>query len=450
MNKNIDKCKAIVEKDKEMYAQAGKIPYFPLAVKKGKGVIIEDADGNEYIDMLSSAAVLNTGHAHPKIVEAIEKQAKEFVHYIYPYVYHEPLVELAKELIEITPGNFEKRIIFGLTGSDANDGMIKFARAYTGRSKIISFIGSYHGSTYGAISLSALNLNMRRKIGPLLPEMHHIHYPDCYRCRFGKEECSCNLECINELQDAFKYYLAPEEVAAILIEPIAGDAGFIVPPKKYMEKLYSLCKENGILFVVDEVQQGFGRTGEWFGIDNFGIEPDMVVLGKSIASGMPMSAIVGRKEIMEALESPAHTFTAAANPISCKAALATLQVIREEGLIEHSKVLGEYMKARFKEMQDKYEIIGDVRGCGMTIGVDIVKDRTTKEKHKEAAAKICYRAWEKGVLVTFVSSNVLRIQPPLIINKEEIDKALDIIEEAISDFIKGNIPDEVLKVSKGW
>ncbi|MGY0374281.1 aspartate aminotransferase family protein [Clostridium sp. JNZ J1-5] len=450
MNKNIDKCKAIVEKDKKMYAQAGKIPYFPLAVKRGQGAIIEDADGNEYIDLLASAAMLNTGHCHPKIVEAITEQAKDFVHYIYPYVYHEPLVELAEEIIDITPGNFEKRVIFGLTGSDANDGMIKFARAYTGRSKIISFIGSYHGSTYGAISLSALNLNMRRKIGPLVPEIHHIHYPDCYRCRFGKEECNCNLECLNELENAFKYYIAPEEVAAILIEPIAGDAGFIVPPQKYMERLYNLCKENGILFVVDEVQQGFGRTGEWFGIDNFNIEPDMVVLGKSIASGMPMSAIVGRKEIMESLDAPAHTFTAAANPISCRAAMATLQVIKEENLIQRSKTLGEYMKTRFEDMQEKYEIIGDVRGAGMTIGVDLVKDRTTKEKDKDAAAKICYRAWENGVLVTFVSSNVLRIQPPLVISKEQIDKALDVIEEAIKEYLKGGIPDEVLEVSKGW
>ncbi|GAA0180262.1 aminotransferase class III-fold pyridoxal phosphate-dependent enzyme [Clostridium sediminicola] len=450
MNKSIDKCISIVEKDKEMYAQAGKLPYFPLAVKKGHGAIIEDADGNEYIDMLASAGMLNTGHSHPKIVEAITNQAKDFVHYIYPYVYHEPLVKLAKEIINITPGDFEKRIIFGLTGSDANDGMIKFARAYTGRSKIISYIGAYHGSTYGAISLSALNLNMRRKIGPLVPEMHHIHYPDCYRCRFGKEECNCNLECIKELQESFKYFLPPEEVAAILLEPIAGDSGFIIPPKKYIDKLYSICKENGILFVVDEVLQGFGRTGEWFGIDNFDIEPDMVVLGKSIASGMPLSAIVGRKEIMESLDAPAHTFTGAGNPISCKAALATLEVIREEELIEHSKTLGEYMKTCFKDMQERYEIIGDVRGIGMTIGVDLVKDRITKERNNNAAAKICYRAYENGVLVTFVSSNVLRIQPPLVIKKEQIDKSIDIIEEAIKDYLKGNIPDEVLKFSKGW
>lgn len=450
MSRSIEKCKAIVEKDKKLYAQAGKIPYFPLAVKSGHGAIIEDADGNEYIDMLSSAAVLNTGHAHPKIVEAITTQAKEFVHYIYPYVYHEPLVELAKELIEITPGNFEKRIIFGLTGSDSNDGMIKFVRAYTGRSKIISFIGSYHGSTYGAISLSALNLNMRRKIGPLVPDIHHIHYPDCYRCRLGKKECSCKLECIDELEDAFRHYLAPDEVAAILIEPIAGDAGLIVPPKKYMERLYGICKENGILFVVDEVQQGFGRTGKWFGIENFDIEPDMIILGKSIASGMPMSAIIGRKEIMESLDSPAHTFTVAANPIACKAAIATLDVIREENLLENSKILGEYMKERFKEMQKEYEIIGDVRGIGMTVGVDLVKNRETKEKDKGGAAKICYRAWEKGVLVTFVSSNVLRIQPPLVISKEEVDRALNIIEESIREYLSGDISDEILKEAKGW
>lgn len=450
MNKNIEKCDEIIKKDKEIYAQAGKLPYFPLAIKKGSGAILEDMDGNKYIDFLSSAAMLNTGTSHPRIVNAIEKQAKEFVHYIYPYVYHKPLVDLAQKIIEITPGNFEKRIIFGLSGSDANDGFIKFARAYTGRPRIISFIGSYHGSTYGSISMSALNLNMRRKIGPLLPGMHHINYPDCYRCKFKNNEKTCSQECLKELEEAFEFYLPPDEVAAVLMEPIAGDAGFIIPPKEYVNKLYSLCKKHGIIFAVDEVQQGFGRTGKWFGIENFDVEPDMIVLGKSIASGLPMSAVIGRKEIMESLDAPAHTFTGAANPIACMTALETIDIIKDENLIDHSKELGNYIVNRFNTLKEKYPIIGDVRGIGLTIGVDLIKDTDTREKYKEAASKICYRSWEKGLLVTFVSGNVLRIQPPLVITKDEVNKAMSIIEESIVEFLNGEIPDEVLESSTGW
>jgi 4-aminobutyrate aminotransferase len=448
MKKNTLQCNQIVENEKHYYSQAGKLPYFPLAIKSGQGAIIKDQDDNSYIDFLSSAAMLNTGISHPKIVEVITEQAKDFVHYIFPYIYHEPSVQLAKKLTEITPGNFDKKVIFGLSGSDANDGMIKFARAYTGKSKIISYIGSYHGSTFGAISLSAISLNMKRKIGPLLPDIHHINYPNCYRCRFNNTCDTCSLECLNELEDAFKYYLPTDEVAAIVIEPIAGDVGMVVPPKKYMEKLYSLCKENNILFVVDEIQQGFGRTGKWFGIDHFDIEPDIMVLGKSIASGLPMSALVGRKEIMESLGAPAHTFTGAGNPMACKASLATIEIINDEDLISKANIHGDYIMDKFEKMKEKYDIIGDVRGLGLSIGVELINNK--KEKNAIAASKICYRAWEKGVLLTFISQNVLRIQPPLIISREQIDEALSLIEESIVDFINGDIPDEVLETSKGW
>lgn len=450
MNKKLDNCKAVVESDSKVYSQAGRVAYYPFVIKCGKGSIVEDVDGNKYIDMLSSAAAVNTGHSHPIIVNAIINQAKEFIHYTPAYMYHEDLVRLANELIKITPGNFKKRVSFGLSGSDSIDGMMKFARAYTGRSKIISFVGSYHGSTYGSISLSAISLNMRRKIGPLVPDIHHINYPDCYRCRFKKTEDCCNLECLHELEIQFNNYLAPDEVAAVVIEPIAGDGGFIVPPKKYIEKLYRLCKENEILFVVDEVQQGFARTGKWFGIDNFNLEPDIIVMGKAMASGMPMSAIVAREEIIQSLSSPAHIFTTMGNPICCRAALATIKVIKEENLIQRSQQLGEYIKSRFNSMKKKYSIIGDVRGIGMSIGIDLIKDTMTKERDKEGAAKICYRSWENGVILTFVANNVLRIQPPLVITKEEIDKALDIIEDSIKEYIEGNISDEVLKVVKGW
>lgn len=444
------KCLKIVKKDNELLAPSGRAPYYPPSVKRGRGAVVEDEDGNKYIDFLSSAAALNTGHCHPKIVQAITEQINNYIHYTPAYMYNKPLVELARELVEITPGNFKKRAIFGLSGSDANDGMIKFARAYTGRSKIISFIRAYHGSTYGSLSLSAVSSVMRKKIGPLLPDVYHVPYPDCYRCSLGQSKESCHMECMNQLKDALKFYIPPSEVAAVIVEPIEGDAGLIIPPKEYMQELYKICKDNGILFVSEEVQQVFGRTGNWFGIENFDIVPDAIIMGKSIASGMPLSAIVGREEIMTSLDSLTHVFTMGGNAASCSAALATIEVIKEENLLERSLKLGNYMKNRFNEMKKRYEIIGDVRGIGLSIGVDLVEDRTTKAKAHNAAAKICYRCWEKGLILTFFAESVLRIQPPLVIEKAEVDKALNIIEESINEYLTEDIPDEVLEIAKGW
>ncbi len=450
MDVKYQQCKELVCRDNKVYSRFGRIPYYPLAIKKGYGAIIEDMDGNKYIDMLASASALNTGHSHPRIIEAIQKQIENYISYTAAYTYSEPLVTLSEELCRITPGNHDKRVVFGLTGSDANDGMIKLARAYTGRKKIISFVGSYHGSTYGALSLTALSLNMRRKIGPTLGEVEHIRYPDCYRCAFNCNVESCNLECLNDFKLALSTYLPIEEIAAIVMEPIAGDAGLVVPPIKYMKAIYELCHDNGILFVSEEVQQGFGRTGKWFCIEHFDIIPDMIIMGKSMASGVPLSAIVGRSEIMDSLDPPAHLFTMSGNALSCSAAMETINIIRDEDLLIKAQALGKLAKDRFRFMQSKYEIIGDVRGLGLSIGVDLVSDRTTKLGNKDAAAKISYRCWEKGVIVIFLANGVLRIQPPLVISEEELNQALDTIETSIEEYSNDLIPDEVLKIAKGW
>lgn len=450
MDFKYDKCSEVVERDSKVYPEFARIPYYPLVVKSGSGAIIEDMDGNKFIDMLSGASSLNTGHSHPRIVGALKRQLDNFISYTAAYTYSEPLVSLGEELCRITPGDFEKRVVYGLSGSDANDGMIKLARAYTGKKIIVSFIGSYHGSTFGALSLSAISLNMRRKVGPILPGIKHIRYPDCYRCAFKCQEETCDLECLNDFKIALTTYLPVDEIAAVVMEPIAGDAGLIVPPAKYMNAIFKLCQENNILFVSEEVQQGFGRTGKWFCIEHFDIVPDMIVMGKSMASGVPLSAIVARKEITDSLGSPAHLFTMSGNALSCTAALETINVIRDENLLEKSKELGDYTKARFEEMKTKYDLIGDIRGLGLSMGVDLVYDRDSKIGNKEAAAKICYRCWEKGVILIFLALGVLRIQPPLVISKDELDKALDIIEESIVEYLNGEIPDEVLSVAKGW
>lgn len=449
--KDLNRCLRIVEQDGAMVSPGAKLPYYPLAVKQGRGARIEDMDGNMYIDLLSSAGAVNTGHCHPKVVEAVKAQAENLLLYTHVYMYHEPIVRLSEELIAITPGDYKKRVFYGLCGSDANDGAIKMARCATGRSKIISFLRSYHGSTYGAISLSAISLPMARHIGPLLPDIHHVPFPDPYRPPFpGMTPDQVADYCIEQIKLAFATHIPPEEVAAFIIEPIQGDAGLVVPPARYMKALRKLCDEYGILFISEEVQQGFGRTGKWFGIENFDVVPDAVVLGKAIASGMPLGGVVARAELMECMEAPVHLFTAAGNPVCCAASLATIEVLREENILAHAAELGEHSRARFREMQKRYEIIGDVRGIGLSIAVDLVQDRETKKRHREAAAKICYRAWEKGVLLSFFSGAVLRVQPSLVISREEMDKAIDVIEECMDEYSRGRIPDSVLDTVKGW
>ncbi len=450
MSKQEDYIQKLMKEDNALMSKASRIPYFPLTVASAKGAVVTDLAGVEYIDFLASAACVNAGHSHPKVVQAIKDQADKYILYNTSYSYTEPQLKLAKELHRITPGKFNKKTSYGLSGSDAVDGVIKLARAYTGRTNIVSFIDSYHGSTYGALSLSAISLNMRKKMGPFLPGVHHIPYPYCYRCPMGQKEENCKLECLDQLKKAFESYLPPEDVAALVFEPIAGDAGMVVPPKKYVKALYELCQYYGILFVSEEVQQGFGRTGKWFAIEHFDVVPDAIVVAKSIASGMPISAIVAREELMNSWGAPAHAFSMSGNPISCQAALATISVIEEENLIEKARTLGEYLLRQFQEIKSRYEIIGDVRGKGLSIGVEIIKDRKSKEKDTIGTAKICYRCYEKGLILTFLGQNSLRIQPPLVISKAQIDKALGIIEEAIKEYLNDEIPNDVLKFAKGW
>jgi len=445
-----ENCKKIVSENNKVIASFSRIPYYPLVIKKAYKSTVEDMDGNKFIDFLSSAGTLNVGHCHPRVVQSIIEQTQQFILYTPVYMYHKLLVDLAQKLIEITPGNFPKKVTFGLSGSDANDGAIKLARAYTGRSKIISFIRSYHGSTYGAITLSGISLDMSRKIGPLLPEIYHMPFPDTYRNPLGGAPEDAGKNCLNYLKYAFTNFLPSNEVAAVIIEPIQGDAGIVVPPKDYMQQLFALCKENGILFISEEVQQGMGRTGKWFGIQHFDIEPDIIIMAKALASGMPLSALIGRKEIMESLDAPAHLFTTAGNPVCCAAALATIKVIEEEKLMKNAEKLNEIAFERFTSMKKRFPFIGEIRGLGLSIGVDLIRDPVTKERNKEAAAKICYCAWKKGLLLSFFSNSVLRIQPPLIIREEEFNKGIDIIETCMRDLQKGLLGDDILKVTKGW
>lgn len=447
--RNNEKSKEMVKKADKVYASAGQIRYFDICLASAKGAILKDLDGNEYIDLLATASAMNVGHSHPKVLEAMREQMENLLHYTPAYFYNPKVEQLARKLVESTPGDFEKRVIFGNSGSDSNDAMMKFSRAYTGRQTIVSFTGSYHGSTYGSMTLSAVSLNMRRKMTPLVTGVEYVPFPNTYDRRDDESEEEFVNRYWKYFEDALNTYIPVDEIAGIIIEPIQGDGGFLKAPKAYMDKLYQFTRENNIVFAVDEVNQGLARSGKMWSIEHFGIEPDILTTAKSLASGMPLSAIVGRKEIMDSLEAPAHVFTTSGNPVCCAAALASFDVIEEENLVEKSRKDGQYVKERFEKMQEKYPVIGDIRIYGLNGGVELVKDRKTKEPDTESASKLITYLKNNGVLMITVKGNVLRFQPPLVITREEIDRALDTIERGFSELEKGNLKlDDDKKI--GW
>lgn len=448
MGKDVSKSLRIVERDARVLSPCSRSPYYPFAVSSGSGALLKDADGNGYIDFSAGAASLNTGTCHPLVVEAIRTQAEKLLCYTIGYMYEESSVELAEKLVNIAPGDFAKKVAYGLSGSDSIDGAIKFARKYTGRSEIITFLTAYHGCTYGAISASAVSLNMRRGIGPVLPGFHHFQYPDCGRCKWHACPKTCGLDCLEEIKKAFCLYLPSEDVAAVIFEPIGGDAGIIVPPARYVKALAQLCKEHGIIFISDEVQQGMGRTGKWFAIENFDVQPDIIAVSKSLASGMPLSALIMRAEIADSVKDPGHCFTLAANAVCCRAALATIRVIEEENLLARSEYLGRKIKEKLSMIKGDIPLLGNTRGIGLTIGQDVITEDGAADRR--ACAKICYRSWEKGLILTFLGDNVLRIQPPLVITEEQIDDGLSIMADSIKDYAGGKIDDEVLVFARGW
>ncbi|HEI5205011.1 TPA: aminotransferase class III-fold pyridoxal phosphate-dependent enzyme [Staphylococcus aureus] len=395
----MSKAHQLIQEDEHYFAKSGRIKYYPLVIDHGYGATLVDIEGKTYIDLLSSASSQNVGHAPREVTEAIKAQVDKFIHYTPAYMYHEPLVRLAKKLCEIAPGDFEKRVTFGLTGSDANDGIIKFARAYTGRPYIISFTNAYHGSTFGSLSMSAISLNMRKHYGPLLNGFYHIPFPDKYRGMYEQPQANSVEEYLAPLKEMFAKYVPADEVACIVIETIQGDGGLLEPVPGYFEALEKICREHGILIAVDDIQQGFGRTGT--------------------------------------------------NPVSCEAALATIQMIEDQSLLQASAEKGEYVRKRMDQWVSKYNSVGDVRGKGLSIGIDIVSDKKLKTRDASAALKICNYCFEHGVVIIAVAGNVLRFQPPLVITYEQLDTALNTIEDALTALEAGNL-DQYDISGQGW
>ncbi len=439
----------VLKRENAAFATAARIKYYDIVLDHGQGAIVTDIEGRDYLDLLASASSTNTGHAHPQIVKAIQDQAAKLIQYTPAYFANSQAARLAPRLAKLAPMTGPVEVVWGNSGSDANDAIIKFARGYTGRQYIVSFTGAYHGSTYGSMSLSAVSLNMARKMGPMLPGVVKVPFPSPWERLANESEDEFVDRMFKNFKLPFETYLPADDVAAILIEPIQGDGGIVKTPPAYMQKIYDFAKAHGILFAVDEVNQGMGRTGKWWSIQHFGIEPDLMSVGKSLASGLPLSAMIGRKEIMESLAAPANVYTTAGNPITTAAANATLDVIQDEHLLERSQKLGQKAAAFFKEEQEKFPFIGDVRMYGLDGGIDII-DPATGKGDPVATTKLMYRIFELGAIIISLRGSILRFQPPLVITEEELTRAFSIMDRAFIELAAGKLAAPANADELGW
>jgi len=422
-----------IEREDKIISPYNRPYYYPLVVESAKDCIVRDVDGNEYIDLNSGLVVMNIGHCHPKVQEAIRKQIEKLMHYSYTDFRYPYVVEYAEKFLEITPGDFPKKVYFGNSGAESVEASLKVARWHTKRPYIIAYTGSFHGRTYGAMSLTASNSKYRARFGPLVPGVEHVPFPYCYRCPWKQEFPGCNYYCVDFIEDYyFKKFVPPEETAAIFFEPIQGEGGYVPAPDGYFKRLKKLADKYGILLAADEVQSGMGRTGKWFAMEHYGIEPDILCTSKGLASGLSLGATVARAEVMD-WGSGVHCTTLGGNPVACAAASAVIDIIKEEKLLENATKQGEYIMKRFREAQETLELIGDVRGKGLMIGVELVKDRDTKEPASEERDEIMHRAWKKGLVLIGAGESALRIAPPLTITRELVDTALDIIIETMKE-----------------
>jgi 4-aminobutyrate aminotransferase len=406
--------------------------FYPLVVESAHGSLVRDVDGNQFIDFAAGIAVLSTGSTHPKVVEAIRRQSAKFVHFSYTDFYYENLVQLSERLVSLMPGSFSKMVYYGNSGAEAVEAAMKLSRNYTKRPIFLAHSGAFHGRTMGALSLTASKPIQRQGAFPLIPETVHFPYPYCYRCPWKQTFPECDYYCVDYFKEQYLEKFVPiDEVAAYFFEPIQGEGGYVVPPPDYFHRMEFLRKE-GVLLVDDEIQTGVGRTGKFLGIEHFGVTPDIVTIAKGIASGLPLSAMVAKSEVMESWKPGQHASTFGANPVAVEAALATLDVIKSERLMENARRLGGIALKRLNEMKEKYEIVGDVRGMGLFVGAEIVKDKKTKKRGEQESRQIMDYCFKHGLLLITAGRNTLRVIPPLNISKEELNEGLDIMEEAIS------------------
>ncbi len=408
---------------------------YPLVAQSAKGLWINDPDGNSFLDFTSGIAVCATGHCHPSVVKAIRDQAGRLLHMSGTDFYYTPQIKLSKKLAQLASKTGNRKVYFGNSGAEAVEAAFKLARWHTRRELNLAFFGAFHGRTMGALSLTASKSIQKKHYNPFVPGITHIPYAYCYRCSYNLKYPDCNAACVDWVEDTlFKTTMPAEEVAAIFVEPIQGEGGYIVPPPEFHKKLYQIAQKHGILYVADEVQSGMGRTGKMFAMEHFDVKPDIMALAKGIASGMPLGAMVARADIMN-WEAGSHASTFGGNPVSCEAALATIQLL-ESGLMANATERGKQLMDGLKELQKNIECIGDVRGLGLMVGVELVEDRNSKERAIEWRNQIIQNAFLKGLLLLGCGQNNIRFSPALTVSSEEIDVCLEIFEKSVRELFE--------------
>ena len=426
------KSKALLEKRNDLIPP-GVYLVQPITIAESKGAVMKDVDGNVYIDFTSGIGVTSLGHCVDEVVETISRQAAKLIHSCIHVVNYEPYIDLAKKLTEVTPGNFKKRAILLNSGSEAVENAVKIVRQHTGRPGIISFENSFHGRSYMALTLTGKWDPYKVGFGPFVPGVHFTPFAYCYRCSFHLEYPGCSLHCVHHIEKSvLKTQIPPDQVGAIISEPIQGEGGFIAPPDDYFKEIKKICDAHDIKLIIDEIQTGFARTGKMWAIEHYGVEPDLMVMAKAIASGLPLSAVVARDELMKDVYPGSLGGTYGGNPIACATALKVLELIEREKVVEQAAKLGKKLRKRLDEFYDRYEVIGDVRGKGPMLAMELVKDRKTKEPNPEAASKVMKTCLGAGLLTLKAGlySNCIRLHPPLTIGDELLEKGLAIMEEA--------------------
>ena len=423
------KAKAIVDRDRAFTSHAY-LKEYPLVIARGEGVMVEDVDGNRFLDFMSGIAVSSTGYGHPRVIAAVQEAAAKFLHICGSDFYFEGMAALCERLARLAPGKTPKRVFLTNSGTEATEGAIKLARHATRRTAIIAFKGAFHGRTTGALALTSSKARQHSGFGPLLPDVHHVAFPNRYRAPAGMSDAQLVAESIDAIVgDLFTRHLDPKDVAAIFVEPIQGEGGYLFPPDGFLRALRDLCDEHGILLVADEIQCGVGRTGRMWACEQEGIEPDILLSAKGLGSGMPIGAFIARESIDE-WKGGAHGSTFGGNPVCCAAALATLDLV-ENGLMANAERLGGRLIDGARKLAERHEIIGDVRGRGLMVGMELVKDRTTKAYHPDASRKLVDTAFQHGLLLLGCGKSVLRLAPPLVIDEVDVDRGLAIIDDVL-------------------
>jgi len=425
------KAKRVLEGDQKFISPSYTRSY-PMVAKQGRGMIVRDVDGNEFLDFSAGIAVTSTGHCHPDVVAAIQKQAGELIHMSGTDFYYESMVTLAERLSKIAPMPGPHKFYYGNSGTEAIECALKLARYHTQRQNVIAFYGAFHGRTMGALSLTASKPQQKRRFAPLVPGVTHVRFPDVYRDAGSENPEAYALSCARFIEDKlFRTMLPPEEVAAIFVEPVQGEGGYVVAPNVFLQELRRISDRHGILLVADEIQSGVGRTGKWWAIEHAGVQPDILCVAKGIASGMPLGITVTKAEIMDWVPG-SHASTFGGNPVCVAAALATLDVIEREGLLGNATAVGNHMLKRMADWPKKHPLVGDVRGRGLMLGVEMVKDKKTKEYAAAERDRIVQAAFERGILFLGCGPSTIRIAPPLTVTKAEADTALDVLDESVS------------------